>query len=220
MQVCYTVCCGLDVHKKTVVACLRAPGQIGLRRSEVRTFATTTRALMQLADWLVANGCTHVAMESTGIYWRPVYQILEERQLSLLLVNAAHVKKVPGRKTDVKDCEWLAELPEHGLLRGSFVPPAPVRKLRELTRARRQLIDIHSQEANRLQKILETANIKLEATSPPTCSASLDEPCSAPSSPVSVTRTRWPPSHEAGCKTNAPPSRTRSTDISPTTTRS
>jgi transposase len=120
-----------------------------------------TRALRELADWLVSARCTHVAMESTGIYWRPVYQILEQRQLTVLLVNAAHVKKVPGRKTDVKDCEWLAELLEHGLLRGSFVPPAPLRRLRELTRARRQLIDIHSEEANRIQKVLETANIKL-----------------------------------------------------------
>lgn len=161
MEVCHTACCGLDVHKKRVVVCLRTPGPNGQRRSEVQTFATTTRALMALADWLVAAGCTHVAMESTGIYWRPVYQILEERQLTVLLVNAAHVKKVPGRKTDVKDCEWIAELLEHGLLRGSFVPPAPLRKLRELTRARRQLIEIHSKGANRVQKVLETANIKL-----------------------------------------------------------
>jgi len=161
MQVCHTVCCGLDVHKKKVVACLRSSGTDGRRRSEVRTFATTTRALMALADWLVSASCTDVAMESTGIYWRPVYQILEERQLAMLLVNAAHVKKVPGRKTDVTDCEWIAELLEHGLLRGSFVPSAPLRKLRELTRTRRQLIDIHSQQANRLQKVLETANIKL-----------------------------------------------------------
>jgi transposase len=115
---------------------------------------------MELADWLIAAGCTHVAMESTGIYWRPVYHILEER-MTVLLVNAAHVSKVPGRKTDVKDCEWLAELLEHGLLRGSFVPPAPLRELRELTRSRRQLVEIHSQAANRVQKVLETANIKL-----------------------------------------------------------
>jgi transposase len=161
MHVRHTVCCGLDVHKKTVAACLRRPGLNGQRRSEVRTFATTTGALLELAEWLVAARCTDVAMESTGIYWRPVYQILEERQLTVLLVNAAHVKKVPGRKTDVKDCEWLAELLEHGLLRGSFVPPAPLRALRELTRARRQLIDAHSEEANRVQKVLETANIKL-----------------------------------------------------------
>ena len=161
MQVRHPVCCGLDVHKKTIAACLRRPGRHGQRQTEVRTFATTTRALMELTEWLVTAGCRDVAMESTGIYWRPVYQILEERQLTVLLVNAAHVKKVPGRKTDVKDCEWLAELLEHGLLRGSFVPPAPLRALRELTRARRQLVDAHSEEANRVQKVLETANIKL-----------------------------------------------------------
>jgi hypothetical protein len=160
MEVCFAVCCGLDVHKKTVAACLRTPGRNGQRVAQVRTFATTTRALLELADWLVAAGCTHIAMESTGIYWRPVYQILEER-MTVLLVNAAHVSKVPGRKTDVKDCEWIAELLEHGLLRGSFVPPAPLRELRELTRSRRQLIEIHSQAANRVQKVLETANIKL-----------------------------------------------------------
>jgi transposase len=160
MRVCYSVCCGLDVHKKSVAACLRRAGPDGTRISEVRTFGTTTRALGELADWLVAAGCTCAAMESTGIYWRPVYQMLEER-MTVLLVNAAHVSKVPGRKTDVKDCEWLAELLEHGLLRGSFVPSRPLRELRELTRSRRQLVQIHSQAANRIQKVLETANIKL-----------------------------------------------------------
>lgn len=160
MELCYAICCGLDIHKKTVAACLRAPGPDGQRVVQTRTFATTTRALMELADWLVAAGCTHVAMESTGIYWRPVYQILEGR-MTLLLVNAAHVSKVPGRKTDVKDCEWIAQLLEHGLLRSSFVPPAPQRELRELTRSRRKLIETHSREANRVQKVLETANIKL-----------------------------------------------------------
>jgi len=161
MQVHHAVCCGVDVHKKKVVACLRSPGANGHRLSEVRTFGTTTRALRGLADWLVTAGCTAVAMESTGIYWRPVWQILEERPLTLLLVNAEHIKRVPGRKTDVADCQWIAELLEHGLLRGSFVPLAPLRQLRELTRSRRQLIEIHSKEANRVQKILETANIKL-----------------------------------------------------------
>jgi transposase len=160
MRVCYSVCCGLDVHKKNVSACLRRAGPGGERITEVRTFRTTTRALIELADWLVAAGCTCAAMESTGIYWRPVYHMLEER-MTVLLVNAAHVSKVPGRKTDVKDCEWLAELLEHGLLRGSFVPPRPQRELRELTRSRRQLVEIHSRMANRVQKVLETANIKL-----------------------------------------------------------
>jgi transposase len=160
MERCYSVCCGLDVHQKSVAACLRTPGPDGRRAAHVRTFATTTRALRELAGWLVAAGCTHVAMESTGIYWRPVYQMLEEG-MTVLLVNGAHVSKVPGRKTDVKDCEWLAELLEHGLLRGSFVPPAPLRAWRELTRSRRQLIEVHSQQANRVQKVLETANITL-----------------------------------------------------------
>jgi transposase len=160
MEILYRVCCGLDVHKKTVVACLRFTGPNGRRASEVRSFGTTTRGLLRLADWLTAAGCTHVAMESTGVYWRPVYHILEEG-FTVLLVNAQHVKAVPGRKTDVKDCQWIAQLLEHGLLRGSFVPPAPLRELRELTRSRRQLIQDHTREVNRVQKVLETANIKL-----------------------------------------------------------
>jgi len=160
MEVLYRVCCGLDVHKKTVVACLRFPGPKGKRAEEVRTFGTTTRELLQLADWLAAAGCTHVAMESTGVYWRPVYQMLEG-SYELLLVNAQHVKMVPGRKTDIKDCQWIAQLLEHGLLRSSFVPPAPLRDLRDLTRYRRQLIQEHTREVNRVQKVFETANIKL-----------------------------------------------------------
>lgn len=160
MEVLYARCCGLDVHKKMVTACLRVPGPNATRAEEVRTFGTTTRELLQLADWLAAAQCTHVAMESTGVYWRPVYQILEE-SFELLLVNAQHVKTVPGRKTDVKDCQWLARLLEHGLLRGSFVPPVPVRELRELTRYRRELIQERARNANRVQKVLETANIKL-----------------------------------------------------------
>jgi transposase len=160
MELCHAVCCGMDVHKKSVSVCLRRPSPNGQRMAEVRTFATTTGALLELADWLTTAGCTHGAMESTGIYWRPVYQMLEG-QMTLLLVNAAHVSKVPGRKTDVKDSEWLAELLEHGLLRGSFVPSTPLRELRELTRSRRQLIESHSRQANRVQKVLETANIKL-----------------------------------------------------------
>lgn len=160
MEVLYRVCCGLDVHKKTVAACLRVPGSTGARSEDIRTFGTTTRELLQLADWLAAAGCTHVAMESTGVYWRPVYQILEG-PLEILLVNAQHIKAVPGRKTDIKDCQWIARLLEHGLLRASFVPPAPVRELRELTRYRRQLVQERARETNRVQKVLETANIKL-----------------------------------------------------------
>jgi transposase len=160
MDTIYRVCCGLDVHKDTVVACVRRPGAEGGRAKEVRTYGTTTAALLALAAWLTEAGCTHVAMESTGVYWRPVYQLLEGA-FELLLVNALHVKRVPGRKTDVQDCEWLAELLEHGLLRGSFVPPAPIRELRELTRSRKQLIEQRAQVANRVHKGLETANLKL-----------------------------------------------------------
>jgi transposase len=145
-----------------VAACLRGPGPNGTRAEEICTFGTTTRELLRLADWLAAAGCTHVAMESTGVYWRPVYQILEGR-FELLLVNAQHIKTVPGRKTDVKDCQWIARLLEHGLLRASFGPPAPFRELRELTRYRRQLVEARARDANRVQKVLETANIKLAA---------------------------------------------------------
>jgi transposase len=159
MEVIYDVCAGLDVHKKTIMACLRTKSEPG-RRSELRGFSTTTKGLLELSDWLRSAGCTHVAMESTGVYWRPVYQILED-EFELLLVNAQHVKMVPGRKTDVKDSEWLAQLLEHGLLRSSFVPPPPIRQLRELTRYRRQLVQERAREANRVQKTLETANIKL-----------------------------------------------------------
>ena len=137
-----------------------APGPGGGRAKEVRTYGTTTAALLALAAWLTEGGCTHVAMESTGVYWRPVYHVLEGT-FELLLVNAQHTKRLPGRKTDVQDCEWLAELLEHGLLRGSFVPPAPIQELRELTRSRKRLIEQRAQVANRVHKVLETANIKL-----------------------------------------------------------
>src|SRR5437899_10520828 len=160
MEVLYAVCCGLDVHKASVTACLRSPGDGPQRRQEVRTFGTTTRELLCLADWLTAAGCTHVAMESTGIYWRPVYNILEGR-CELSVVNAQHVKMVPGRKTDVRDSEWLAQLLELGLLRRSFVPPAAQRELRDVVRYRKRLIEERAQEANRVLKVLETANIKL-----------------------------------------------------------
>lgn len=160
MEKIYERCCGLDVHKKTVVACLRVPGARGRRTSEVRTFGTMTPELLALADWLLQAGCTHVAMESTGVYWKPVFNILEG-VCEVLLVNAHHIKAVPGRKTDVKDCEWIAQLLEHGLLRASFIPPPPIRDLRDLTRFRRALIVQRATEANRVQKLLEAANIKL-----------------------------------------------------------
>jgi transposase len=161
MDLVYARCAGLDVHKVTVVGCVRVPGaQRGERVTEKKTFATTLRGLRELRAWLITHGVTHVAMESTGVYWRPVYAVLEG-PVQVLLVNARHVKMVPGRKTDVRDCEWLAQLLECGLLRGSFVPPAAMRDLRDLTRLRKTLIRERGHHVNRIAKILELANIKL-----------------------------------------------------------
>jgi transposase len=160
MEVIYPRCCGLDVHKQTVVACLVTPGPNGAPRKAVRTFGTMAEDLAALGDWLAEAGCTHAAMESTGVYWHPVWDALEGR-VALLLVNAKHVKLVPGRKTDVKDCEWLADLLRHGLLRGSAVPDRPRRELRELTRYRASLVQERAAAVNRLQKTLEGAGIKL-----------------------------------------------------------
>jgi transposase len=160
METVYSTCAGLDVHKTTVVACLRHLDRKAKLRQQTRTFGTTTDALLDLCDWLSTSGVTHVAMESTGVYWKPIWNILEG-QFQILLVNAQHIKQVPGRKTDVKDAEWIAQLLQHGLLRGSFVPPTPQRELRELTRQRRKLIQANAAVANRIQKILEDANIKL-----------------------------------------------------------
>jgi transposase len=160
MDTLHPHCAGLDVHKDTVVACVRHKLPTGRARKEVRTFGTMTRDLLALADWLAAEGVTHAAMESTGVYWKPVYNVLDGL-FELLLVNAQHIKQVPGRKTDVKDCEWIAELLQHGLLRRSFVPPAAVRDLRELTRQRAQLVAEKARVANRIQKVLEEANVKL-----------------------------------------------------------
>jgi transposase len=162
MDVIYSRCCGLDIHKKTVVACLISGAQGQPPQKEVRTFRTMTAELLLLADWLQAAGCTHVAMESTGVYWRPVYNLLEGL-FTLLVVNAQHIKAVPGRKTDVKDAEWIAELLRHGLLRGSFIPSKPQRQLRELTRHRTTLVQDRARVINRLQAVLEDANIKLAA---------------------------------------------------------
>ncbi len=133
MEVLYPYCCGLDIHKKTVVACLLTPGRQGKPTTVIRTFSTMTVDLVALADWLTAAGCTHVAMESTGVYWKPVYNVLEHR-FHLLLVNARHSAAVPGRKSDVRDCAWMADLLQHGLLRGRCVPDRAQRELRELTR--------------------------------------------------------------------------------------
>jgi transposase len=160
MDVIYERCCGLDISKRSVVACLIVPGAAGTPQKEIRTFGAMTADLLALADWLAGHDVTHVAMESTGVYWQPIYNLLED-QFTLLLVNARHVKAVPGRKTDVRDCEWLADLLRHGLLRASFVPDRPQRELRELTRYRTSLIRERAAEVNRLQKTLEGANIKL-----------------------------------------------------------
>src|SRR6266446_5652060 len=161
MDVVNARCAGLDVHKATVVGCVRGPGpQPGARRGETKTFATTTRGLQELTTWLLTHGVTDVAMESTGVYWRPVHAALEGR-VQLVVVNARHAKMVPGRKTDVKDCEWLAQLLECGLLRGSFVPPRAVRDLRDLTRLRKALIRERGHHVNRIEKTLELAQIKI-----------------------------------------------------------
>jgi len=160
MDTLYPRCAGIDVHKANVVVCVRCCDRPGKPSEEVRTFSTMTRDLLALSDWLAEHGVTHVAMESTGVYWKPVFNILEGR-FQVLLVNAEHIKQVPGRKTDVKDCQWIAQLLQHGLLKASFVPPAPIRELRDLTRQRTQLVAEKASAANRIQKVLEDANIKL-----------------------------------------------------------
>jgi transposase len=160
MDVLHACCAGLDVHKRTVVACVRRVDPAGKVSKNIKTFATMTRDLLDLADWLGAQGVTTIAMESTGTYWKPVFNILESR-FKVVLVNAHHIKQVPGRKTDVKDSEWIAQLLQHGLLRASFIPPLATRELRDLTRQRTQLVGEKTAVANRLQKVLEDANIKL-----------------------------------------------------------
>jgi transposase len=162
MQVVYPRCCGLDVHKTSVVACVLLTQPDGTVERHVRTFGTMTADLLALDDWLEQWQISHVALESTGVYWRPVYNLLEAQRI-ILLVNPKHMKAVPGRKTDVKDSEWIADLLRHGLLQASFIPPQPIRELRELTRYRKTLVEQRAAEANRLQKLLEGANIKLAA---------------------------------------------------------
>jgi len=156
MRVVHERCAGLDVHKKTVVACVITP-----EGREIRTFSTMMEDLLALVDWLQERGCRVVAMESTGVYWKPVFNLLEAAELEPMVVNAQHIKAVPGRKTDVKDAEWIAELLQHGLLRPSFIPDRPQRELRELVRYRRSLVQERAREASRLQKVLEGANLKL-----------------------------------------------------------
>ncbi len=153
-------CCGLDVHKETVTACLLIGALDEQPKESLRTFSTTTKDLLELGDWLEANGCSHVAIESTGIYWRPVFHILEGT-VTVLLANAYHMKQVPGRKTDLKDAQWIARLLRWGLLKPSLIPPRPIRELRDLCRYRKKLTGQVSAERNRVQKVLEDANIKL-----------------------------------------------------------
>jgi transposase len=160
MEQLYERCCALDVHKATVTACVRVRDCSGKRAELKATFSTMTSELLALRDWLLGLGVTHVAMEATGVYWKPVWYLLED-EFELILCNAAHVKNVPGRKTDASDAQWLCQLLEHGLLRGSFVPPKPIRQLRDLTRYRKTLIKERQREANRLHKVLEDAGIKL-----------------------------------------------------------
>jgi transposase len=162
MDVVYERCCGLDVHQKTVVACVLVAGSGKQIRKEIRTYRTMTVDLLELGDWLESMGVQTVAMEATGVYWQPLWNLLEDR-FALVLANAAHIKAVPGRKTDVKDAEWIAELLRHGLVHASFVPDRPQRELRELTRYRTSLIRERAAEVNRLHKTLEGANIKLGA---------------------------------------------------------
>src|SRR5438046_2517830 len=151
MQIIHRCCCGLDVHKKLIVACLISLNEAGEFQKEIRHFPTMTKDILALADWLTSAGCTHVAMESTGVYWRPIWNLLEG-QFELLLVNAQHIKAVPGRKTDIKDAEWIADLLQHGLLRGSFIPPTEQRELRDFTRSRASVVEDRARGVNRLQQ--------------------------------------------------------------------
>lgn len=159
MEKVYDKCCGIDVHKKLIVACFKCG-----KKQEVREFGATTRELLKLADWLGSGGCEMVAMESTASYWKPLYNILESSGLNAMVVNARHMKAVPGRKTDVKDAEWIADLLQHGLLQASYIPDKDQRELRELVRYRKSLVGERTRELNRLQKMLEGANIKLSGT--------------------------------------------------------
>ena len=158
MQVIYERCCGMDIHKKTITACMITP-----EGKEIRTFGTMTNEIQALVNWLKEHQCDTVAMESTGVYWKPIYNLLELSEIEAMVVNAQHIKAVPGRKTDVKDAEWIADLLRHGLLKGSYIPSREQRELRELARYRKSLIEERTREVNRLQKVLEGCNIKLSS---------------------------------------------------------
>jgi transposase len=160
MENIFLRCAGLDVHKASVEACVRRMEPSGRLHQQTRHWGTMTRDILMMADWMAAQGVTHVAMESTGVYWKPIFNILEGR-FKVLLVNARHLKQVPGRKSDIRDCQWIAQLLQHGLLKGSFIPPRPQRELRDLTRHRTQLVEEKTRTSNRIEKVLEDANIKL-----------------------------------------------------------
>src|ERR1700693_892670 len=170
MEVIHERCAGLDVHKETVVGCLRVRERGQVRR-EVRRWATTPAELLELGDWLREAGCTHVAMEATGVYWKPVWHVLEG-EFELVLANPAHIRNVPGRKSDLNDASWIADLLAHGLIRSSFVPPGPVLELRDLTRTRKQLMREAAQHKQRIEKVLEDANVKLAAVISDVCGES------------------------------------------------
>lgn len=158
MEIVYRCCCGIDVHKKMIVACLNQAG-----KQELRTYGTATSDIKEMAQWLKDSGCEMIAMESTGVYWKPLYNLFEIMGLEAMVVNAAHMKALPGRKTDIKDAEWIADLLRHGLLKASYIPSREQRELREVARYRKSLIEERAREINRLQKMLEGANIKLDS---------------------------------------------------------
>jgi transposase len=207
MERVYERCAALDVHKAQVTACVHVPDRQGKRAELCAEFSTMTAELLALRDWLKGLGVTHVAMEATGVYWKPVYYLLED-DFALLLVNAQHVKNVPGRKTDVQDAQWLCQLLEHGLVRSSYVPPKPIRELRDLTRYRKSLVWERAREANRLHKVLEDANIKLDCVASRPFGASgkamLKELCEGNNDPVALAdlakgklRAKLPALHQA-----------------------
>lgn len=171
MEAIFERCCGIDVHKKTLTACIMIGKEGKITKKEIRTYSTMTENIEEFRDWLKSEGITHVAIESTGIYWRPVYNILEN-DIEVILANARHIKNVPGRKTDVADSEWLCKLLRNGLIQGSFIPPQHIRQLRDLTRYRSKLNNSIAAEKNRLQKYLEDANIKLSSVATDTLGVS------------------------------------------------
>ncbi len=203
MQVVYERCCGLDIHKKLVVACLIVLAANGQRHKEIRTFRTVTQDLLLLKDWLAAAGCTHIAMESTGVYWKPIFNLLEG-DFELLVVNAQHIKAVPGRKTDVRDAEWIADLVHHGLLKGSFIPPTPQRELRDLTRHRTSLVQDRARVVNRLRDPSWRIPISSWGMSRPISWGNRRAPCWKPCLPAKRIPRSWQTWPVGGCAARFP----------------